>query len=156
MKSAQIAENFSFPVADGVVGTWGSLFGPPSVAFTVPGKPVGFVATGNRHWSKRSKKVWEYAGAVRKSLEKVYGNPHLSASKGNEVFVGTVAVFANGTHPDPENVHKLVKDAMFHKQPGGDKYTGGIYAPPMYDKNDPHVRVLVWHTTKPVLMTVKT
>lgn len=40
-----------------------------------------------------------------------------------------------------------MKDALFYglkgKQ-GGDKYTGGSYDPPLYDKENPRVEITLW------------
>jgi hypothetical protein len=133
------------------------MYGEPTLRFVVMGRPHGFVASGHRHWSRRTGKAWTYAKKVRATLKahiEGEGNEiqepvsedgvHLMANKEAPLRVGTVAHFVNGTHPDPENVHKLVKDALFHKAPGGDKYTAGLYAEPRYDKELPRVEVLVW------------
>ena len=60
-------------------------------------------------------------------------------------MVFTRCYFSKGTHADPENVHKGIKDALFYQKGGGtaDKYTGGGYLPPMYDKDNPRVEVIV-------------
>ena len=41
-------------------------------------------------------------------------------------------------------MHKGVKDALFYGAVGvGDKYTGGAYSNPLYDKEHPRVEVRV-------------
>jgi hypothetical protein len=74
------------------------------------------------------------------------GHPgaRLTAGKLTPLYIGTIAYFVNGIHPDPENVHKLVKDALFWKVVGGDKWTGGVYLPPRYSRIDPRTEVFVW------------
>ena len=112
----------------------------PSSSFVVEGPPVGFIAAGSNKWSKRTSKVWLYADKVRKA----YTGEPLLATKEQPFFFFTRCFFRNGTHPDPENVHKLVKDALFHKVRLGDKYTGGAYLPPLYDKENPRVEIFVF------------
>lgn len=135
-------------------------YGTPMIRFTVEGPPVGFVSSGSRNWTGRQTKAWEYARSVRAALlqflmtteDSVSGveiesseeKATLRADKLHPLFIGTVAYFRNGVHPDPENTHKLVKDALFHKVPGGDKWTGGVYEKPHYDKLHPRVEVCVW------------
>lgn len=68
----------------------------------------------------------------------------LNATKLAPLLIGTVAYFVNGIHPDPENVHKLTKDALFWKVRGGDKWTGGVYVPPRYSREQPRTEVFVW------------
>lgn len=143
---------------DPEVAEWVAIYGEPTLRFTVLGAPCGFVAAGHRQWSKRTSKAWTYAKKVRKTLkDHIEGGGitvdavspdemHLVANKDAPLRIATVAHFVNGTHPDPENVHKLVKDSLFHKAPGGDKHTGGLYAPPRYDKDLPRVEVMVWET----------
>jgi len=67
------------------------------------------------------------------------------ATRDKAIMVFTRCYFASGVHADPENVHKGVKDALFYQKGGGtaDKYTGGGYLPPMYDKKNPRVEVIV-------------
>lgn len=68
----------------------------------------------------------------------------LQASREKPVRITTRAFFKNGVHPDPENVHKGVKDALFYKAGGvGDKYTGGSYDPPLYDAERPRVEITI-------------
>jgi hypothetical protein len=63
--------------------------------------------------------------------------------------------FANGVHPDVENVRKSIVDSVF---PGGDKWVSGYVPLPMYDAENPRVEVyLNWKedsavTTGPGLM----
>lgn len=147
-----------------------SIHGPPLFEFKVLGDPRGFLVS--RGFNKASRKAWAWAKTVRRaalpsfskawqelcSVEYLYKKngdlkeerisfPFLATSReGARYFVQTVAFFRNGTHADPENVHKLLKDSLFYKVKRGDKYTGGIYADPIYDKENPRVEVWVWKT----------
>lgn len=114
------------------------------VVFEIPGPPVGYtIQLGRFANNKRKAKYVEFKKRVQ-SLSPL-ALP-LEASKEKPIIVETVAYFENGTHPDPENVHKGVKDALFYGlrgKGGGDKYTGGHYEPPLYDKENPRVVVTV-------------
>ena len=60
------------------------------------------------------------------------------------LFFYTVSWFPTKVHADPENVHKLCKDALFKGAKRGDKNTGGLYLPPHYDKENPRVDVYIY------------
>ena len=117
--------------------------------FTVDGKPVGYYAIGkhpNRDQMKAyhayNKMVCVYARAAGITLP-------LIATKDAPLHIATEAWFYNGVHPDPENMHKGIKDALFWApkgtpRNGGDKYTGGAYLPPRYDKDNPRVKVWIY------------
>ncbi len=139
---------------------WFDTWGPPGLAFVVLGTPRGYVAAGSHHWTKRSSHAWTWCVQVRCSLlEQLTKAPpkdvrvvldeerpgaKLMASKTEALHIGTVAYFVTGNHPDPENIHKLAKDALFYKVKGGDKWTGGIYTTPRYDPECPRTEVFVW------------
>lgn len=141
---------------------WVDVWGTPALAFVVPGAPVGYVAAPSPVRSARKNRAWRYASDVRIELMGqlartpctapyivIVGEPghpgaRLTATKATPLHIGTTAYFVNGTHPDPENVHKLAKDALFWKVKGGDKWTGGIYLPPRYSRTDPRTEVFVW------------
>jgi hypothetical protein len=122
--------------------------------FTVPGNPSGYVAYAKGK-NPTNFKAWNYAKLVRR-IASENGVPfrrvikdngdedillNLVADKKCPLHIHTRAYFKNGTHCDPENVHKLVKDAIFYKARGGDKYTAGCYPSPLYDKENPRVEV---------------
>lgn len=123
------------------------------VRFTIPGPPVGYVTNNGRNYfnSKRKRAYLEYKKLVQQYAPE--GTLPMVATKEKPLHIETRAFFFNGVHPDPENVHKGVKDALFWKpkakgSKGGstglaDKYTGGNYFPPLYDKNAPRVEVFV-------------
>lgn len=81
-------------------------------------------------------------------LGHVYGIEHLSASAEAPLFFWSEAWFGSGRHCDPENTHKLCKDALFYLCPGPkDKHTGGAFAGPLYDLTNPRTEVRVWRLT---------
>lgn len=166
-----ICQRYMDEMLEMLVPAWVDVWGPPALSFVVPGDPVGYVAAGGHHWHRRTSKAWRWASAVRMALlgqlaqtpnpdehVAIVGNPDqpgakLMATKLTPLHIGTVAYFQNGKHPDPENVHKLVKDALFHKVKGGDKWTGGIYLPPLYDPEVPRTEVFVWkHVHGPTIL----
>lgn len=113
-----------------------------SVTFVVPGKPVGYlIIAGKFYGGPRKTAYLNY-----KKLVQTLCPPELRdilATRERPVHVQTTSYFENGTHPDPENVHKGVKDALFYQKKGGDKYTSGQYAHPLYDKVNPRCEVTV-------------
>lgn len=113
-----------------------------SVSFTIPGKPVGYtIIAGKFYGGKRKTQYLNYKKLVQALLPPTLRG--LTATRERPVLILTQAYFENGTHPDPENVHKGIKDAIFYKAEGGDKYTGGTYWAPHYDKQNPRVVVTV-------------
>lgn len=116
----------------------------PVVQFEIPGDPVGFYSMyGGKPNSKRKLRYLEFKKKVQTVVQKA--KIQLSCpTKISPVLIDTVCYFRNGTHPDPENVHKGVKDALFYSIGGTkDKYTGGSYAPPKYDPKNPRVEVIL-------------
>lgn len=122
------------------------------VEFVLFDDPVGYTPNfKGRRWTKRAKKYIEYKeyvqGVVRE-IEQKFGVEIAVGQFNRPVYIRTAAFFRNGIHPDPENVHKGIKDALWWKPKGdrglGDKYTGGTYEPPMYDDDNPRVHVEVW------------
>ncbi len=113
------------------------------VTFEICEPPVGYTILMGR-WGKRKTKYIEYKKLVQ-SLCPI--ELPLRADVTHPILVETQAYFEHGTHPDPENVHKGIKDALFYGlkgKGGGDKYTGGSYDPPLYDKENPRVIVTLW------------
>lgn len=136
-----MAKPLSTPQA---LNTLRSTLGDPHLKFSIFGDPVGFVIT-NGKFSKKSRRVWDYMQGIQDEMKDLGIFDECVCSRDTHVFVITESYFRNGTHPDPENVHKLVKDAMFYKKPLGDKYTGGFYLSPVYDKENPRVEVMAWY-----------
>lgn len=118
----------------------------------VPGIPVGFKTT-----TKRAKFSKDYAKYIAyKKLVQIHARMAgiklpLKAVKDRPLMIRTVSYFKNGVHPDPGNVQKGVCDALFYKVnrqtgtigKGDDKYTGGSFPPPRYDKGNPRVIVII-------------
>lgn len=75
----------------------------------------------------------------------------LTATKDDPLIIKTIAYFKDGTHCDPENVRKGACDGLFFrpdhpnpkKRKGQDKYTGGSFPPPRYDKENPRTIVII-------------
>jgi len=76
----------------------------------------------------------------------------LRSTKDRPLMIRTIAYFKDGIHPDPGNVQKGVCDALFYDdqkvlgkktRKGDDKYTGGSFPPPRYDKENPRVVVII-------------
>lgn len=82
----------------------------------------------------------------------------LIATKERPLMIRTISYFKNGVHPDPGNVQKGICDALFYDEEkaavakvrgkkstgkGDDKYTGGSFPPPRYDKSNPRVIVII-------------
>jgi hypothetical protein len=75
----------------------------------------------------------------------------LTATKEEPLLIKTIAYFKNGTHCDPENTRKGACDALFYRpdipnpkmRKGQDKYTGGSFPPPRYDKDKPRTVVII-------------
>ena len=117
------------------------------IAFTVPGPPVGYYAEGKHpNWSRRKRYV-AYKRLVQQCAVAA-GIPGgtLQADEHSPLYIHTVAYFQDGHHADPENVRKGIADALFYRQQGkggGDKFTGGSFEPPLYDRKNPRVEVVI-------------
>ena len=115
--------------------------------FVVPGKPVGYYAQGGRSkWRmspdqrRRAEEYRAYQEKVRVYALQAGIKLPLYADKLHPLVIKTTAYFASGVHFDPENVRKGVADSLFYGG-SGDKYTGGIFPPPLYDAVNPRVEV---------------
>lgn len=70
------------------------------------------------------------------------------------LYIVTIAYFQSGVHADCSNVWEGVTDALCYVSPqeqkllhikkGSDKYTGGLFFAPRYDKGHPRVEVIVF------------
>lgn len=120
--------------------------------FIVPGNPVGYVTTTKKSkWNKRYKYYADYKKIVQFYARSVGIKLPLVATKDRQLTIRTIAYFKNGRHPDPENVNKGIRDALFYDEhhvrgnksaKGDDKHTGGSFTPPKYSKN-PRVIVII-------------
>lgn len=123
------------------------------IEFILFDDPVGYainIGGQGARFNPRVEKYQEYKEYVQDVLAEIftrYGVGVPAATQERPVRITTAAFFRHGTHPDPENVHKGIKDAIFwrpkseRKGTKGDKYTGGTYEPPMYDPQNPRVHV---------------
>jgi hypothetical protein len=120
-----------------------------SIVFVVPGVPVGYTTHnrkkggGAHRVSRAILKYWNYLSHVREQAELAGLLCPIESDPEDPIDVHVYPFFKNRVHPDPGNVEKGIKDALFYKAKSADKYTGGSYAPPMYDKDNPRVVVVV-------------
>lgn len=84
---------------------------------------------------------------VRECAEEAGVPLPLKSTKENPLMINTIAYFKNGVHCDPENVRKAVADALVYdvdkKKKGNDKFTGSIFPPPRYSKNNPRTIIII-------------
>lgn len=129
--------------------------------FIVPGSPIGFKTTTKRgKWTPAYQRYVVYKELVQREAGAAGIKLPLSATKERPLMIRTISYFKNGVHPDPGNVQKGVCDALFYDAEkiarsklmgkkgkitgkGDDKYTGGSFPPPRYDKLNPRVVVII-------------
>lgn len=124
------------------------------IRFVVIGDPGRYIAKAGK-WNKSTVKQREFYEHVKTCARAVGFDLPLMATEQNPLWFSTWSFFRTKTHADPENVHKGVKDALFHstdpEQKGDkDKHTGGFYHVPLYDKDDPRVVIEIsgWEVDK--------
>lgn len=123
------------------------------VRFVVPGNPVGYMAvTARGKWTKQYLKFADFAKTVRLYARMAGVKIPLKANENSPLIIRTVSYFKNGTHCDPGNVQKGVTDALFYDEhgirgkktkKGDDKWTGGSFPPPFFDKDNPRVVIII-------------
>jgi hypothetical protein len=108
-----------------------------AVEFFVAGEPVGYTIALQRR-APRVKRYHDYCALVRwAALEAGLVLP-IEAKEDAPVYLYTQAVFGRRQFPDPENVHKGIKDALFYAKRGrgrgrgDDRWTGGQYEAPAF------------------------
>jgi len=126
--------------------------------FVVSGPPVGYTATTTRgKWNADFQKYANYAKFVRACALRAGIKLPLFASEKKPLIIKTIAYFPNRRHCDPGNVQKGICDALFYDEfgindvpakkrrsrKGNDKFTGGSFPPPRYDKKNPRVIVII-------------
>jgi len=127
--------------------------------FVVHGSPIGFKTTTKRaKWSAGYQRYVVYKDLVQREARAVGIKLPLVATKDRPLMIRTIAYFKDGSHPDPGNVQKGVCDALFYDPEkaamaklkgkrstgkGDDKYTGGSFPPPRYDKLNPRVVIII-------------
>lgn len=109
---------------------------------------MGFITMNRDHAgkikvTKKTKTYWSYCERVRLCARQSRLITPVESRPDEPLMIFTRAFFDIRTHPDPENVHKGIKDALFYRARFGDKYTGGHYLPPKYVDRNPYVDVLV-------------
>lgn len=112
--------------------------------FTVTGKPMGAVRmTLKGRFNPRARASHQYMRIVQLEARAAGLKLPLTATEDRPILIHSRCFFRDRRHPDTENVQKLVVDALFYGNSAGDKYVGGSYAAPAYDKKRPRVHVTV-------------
>lgn len=132
--------------------------------FIVPGPAVGYKTTTSKSklYNADYKKYVDYKELVQLYAKASGIKLPLVATKDRPLMIRTVAYFRDGNHPDPDNVNKGIRDALFYEKDavvrrakkgvkitrrkngkGHDKYTGGSFPPPLYDAKNPRVIVTI-------------
>jgi hypothetical protein len=118
------------------------------VEFFIDGDPVGYTIAMARR-DPRVKRYHAYCERVRMVAMQGGVTLPIEATESTPVYVYTQAVFARRRFPDPENVHKGIKDALFYQRRlairgrGDDRWTGGQYEAPAFAETPADVGVWV-------------
>lgn len=128
------------------------------IAFTVLGQPVPFLVGVRHQTKKRVQKYEDYRDTVRMFAREA-GIRNIKITAEAPLYFHTRAFFKNRVHGDPENIHKAIVDAVCYNPDGGkgsrsDKFTGGAFAPPRYDKKNPRVEVVIADGLLPLKETI--
>jgi hypothetical protein len=108
-----------------------------AVEFFVDGEPVGYTIAFQRH-APRVKRYHQFCELVRFSALQAGLSLPIEATEAEPVYLYTHAVYGRRRFPDPENVHKGIKDALFYQRRlairgrGDDRWTGGQYEAPAF------------------------
>lgn len=115
------------------------------IHFTVPGKPMGYYAVGRSPNWKRMRAYHDYCERVRWAATSLGVKLPLHSTNDRPLLIRVMPYFATGIHCDPGNVQKGICDALFYSRTvkASDKYTGGSFPPPLYDKKNPRVEVMI-------------
>lgn len=132
-----------------------------TITFEVPGHPIGYYASGKHPNWTRQKQYHDYCAVVRMYAVQAGLTCPLIACESSPLSIFTKAFFSTGVHSDPLNVLKGVVDALFYSKmakdgfvvkqstrrklglKSGDKWTGGMHFPPLYDAENPRCIVCV-------------
>ena len=107
------------------------------VEFFVPGDPVGYTIALNRR-DDRVRRYHGFCERVRFEARQAGVALPLEATEDRPAYIYTQTVYKGRRFPDPENVHKGVKDALFYcklgrgRGRGDDRWTGGQYEAPAF------------------------
>jgi hypothetical protein len=108
-----------------------------AVEFFIEGEPVGYTIALQRH-APRVKRYHAYCELVRVAALQAGVALPVEATEAQPVYLYTQAVYRCRRFPDPENVHKGIKDALFYRRRragrghGDDRWTGGQYEAPAF------------------------
>ena len=126
------------------------LYGEPAYELLLPGPPRGFTVARKTEGSPTAMRSRLWAREAQAMLDHEYSEFFVSATKDSPLFFFTQAWFGSGRHCDPENTHKLLKDALFRHGEGlKDKYTARAFAGPLYDLLQPRTEVYIWRLSMP-------
>lgn len=118
-----------------------------SFKFTVPGSPTGYYAEGKYPNLKRRNAYVAYKQNVQACAMAAGLRLPLVASREAPLMIHVVSYFETGVHSDPGNVQKGIVDALFYSgrrgKGTGDKWTGGSFPPPRYDRENPRVEIRI-------------
>ena len=112
----------------------------------------GFYVQGKRPNWTRLARYRQWQGHIQECAVIAGISLPLRPTKEEPLYVVTITHFASGTHCDPGNTFKSVVDALCYVSPeeqdlgikrGSDKYMGGIFFAPQYDKQNPRVEVKI-------------
>ena len=116
--------------------------------FIVPGRPVGYVRmTRAGKWTANAKRAHKQMALVQECARKQGFELPLMATWERRLRIDTQIFCADKRGPDPDNVQKLVVDALFYKKGKGknaDKWVYGQYGPYQVDAHNPRVEVVIW------------
>ena len=122
-----------------------------TIHFTVEGQPRGYVTRTYRgRFSPGAAAAHDYMNTV-KLIAQAAGVPiPVPATFENPAILDVDAYYQNLRGPDPENVKKLIQDALFPSKQGGDRYVAGSHGTYLVDPENPRVEVTVtWDPATP-------
>lgn len=119
--------------------------GRPARQFKVDGEPQGFSVARKVNARVLAIKAWK--AKIIHVVEHRYPSRAPIATIERPVYVHVEPYFSDRRHCDPENVRKLLVDALYQDSgpgSGQDKYVFGSHSGPMYSLMEPCTRVWVW------------
>lgn len=115
--------------------------------FVVRGEPQGFSVA--RKANARTMAIKHWKDRVTTTMGHKYSKVAVIATIERPVFIHVEPYFSSRIHCDPENVRKLLVDAIYLEAgpgSGQDKYVFGSHAGPQYDMMNPRTEVWLWRT----------
>ena len=132
---------------DFMVNAWTSAIGNPLRHFVIDGEPQGYSVARKR--TARTMAISAWKRKIVALIEHKYRSNVLVATVEDPVLIHVAPFFSTRRHCDPENVRKLLVDAIYQHAGAGtgqDKYVFGSHAGPQYDIFHPRTEVWVWRT----------